>query len=78
MHPIHHQTMKTVGERLRKLRGDKTQESMGRICDGATRQSWNQWESDLHQIPVHMAKHLVKALGLSLDWLYLGKGNPPT
>ena len=52
-------------------------QAMADICDNTSRQAWNHWESDLHLIPVHMAKHLVKHLKISLDWLYLGKGNPP-
>ena len=63
---------KTTAERLRQLRGNRTMREMGELCQ-TNRQSWNHWESGEHLIPVHKAK----LLNVSLDWLYLGKGNPP-
>ena len=51
-------------------------ETMGALC-GVSRQTYQLWESGQHEIPAKKARLYNQALGLSLDWLYLGKGNPP-
>ncbi len=68
--------MKTTGNRLKELRGQRTMEVMGKLCRISgeyARQGWNNWESDRHLIPVCKAAILVHVEGISLDWLYLGK-----
>ena len=47
------------------------------LLAGVNRQTWHLWETARHEIPAKKARLLNQALGMSLDWLYLGKGDPP-
>ena len=63
--------MKTTGQRLMAVRGNTSQTDFARQLR-TSRQSLWKWEQDKCPIPVAKAR----LLGVSLDWLYLGKGNP--
>ena len=41
------------------------------------RQTWNHWEKGRHNVPIEKAILLFQAYGMSLDYLYLGRGDPP-
>ena len=67
---------KMIGRRLRELRGARSQGIMAEKA-GVSRPAWAQWEAGTKRISADNAATLAMATGLSLDWLYLGKGNPP-
>ena len=67
---------KMIGRRLRELRNTKSQETMAKLA-GVSRPAWAQWEAGTKRISADNAATLAVATGMSLDWLYLGKGNPP-
>lgn len=69
---------KEIGERLKELRkaGGHSQADMAKLC-GVTRPAWTQWETGTRRIPAEMATRLAVKLRVSLDWLYIGIGEPP-
>ena len=68
--------MKTTGQRLKELRGDNSMQFMAEIC-GTNRQSIRNWETGRYEIQPKAAKILADHFQISLDWLYLGKGDTP-
>lgn len=72
--PIHRGmlNLSDIGNRMAHIRGSKAQSEMASIA-GVTPSAWSQWECGKKLMPWHKA---IK-FDLSLDWLYLGKGNPP-
>jgi len=68
--------MKAIGNRLRALRGDRTQKAMAEIC-AVTRQTWYYWERGERKLNLDHAVTISRSTGASLDWIIEGKGNPP-
>ncbi len=68
--------MDAIGIRLKKLRGSRSQGAMAELC-AVSRQAWNQWETGRRLISLSHAETVASATSASLDWLILGKGDPP-
>ena len=70
--------MDTFGKRLKalRLRLGRTADWMASLV-GVKRQAWHSWERDHFMPSVSHLKAIAERTGASLDWLILGKGDPP-
>ena len=65
-------------ERLRMLRGTRSQAEMGAVVGGGvTQPAWAQWEIGARQPKLDVFAHLCKQLGVSADWLLGLDDTPP-
>ena len=63
-------------ERIRELRGTRSQVEMASLVGGITQAAWAQWELDLRQPKLDVLFLICQRLGCSADWL-LGLENGP-
>lgn len=63
-------------ERIRELRGTRSQIEMASLVDGITQAAWAQWELGLRQPKLDVLWLICKRFGVSADWL-LGLENGP-
>lgn len=63
-------------ERLRVLRGTRSQAEMAAFVGGITQAAWAQWEMGARQPKLDVFSHLCKRLGVTADWL-LGIDDTP-
>jgi len=71
---VYNRRMKTTAERLKELRGPRSQLEMARLVGHSHRQNWENWENDRNQMPVNKAMMLADHFNITLDWIYRGKG----
>lgn len=63
-------------ERLRMLRGTRSQMEMAAFVGGVTQAAWAQWEMGARQPKLDVFAYLCKRLGVTADWL-LGIDDTP-
>ena len=63
-------------ERLRMLRGTRSQMEMAAFVGSVTQAAWAQWEMGVRQPKLDVFAHLCKRLGVKADWL-LGMDDTP-
>ena len=63
-------------ERLRMLRGTRSQREMAAFVGGITQAAWAQWELGARQPKLDVFEHLCKRLGVNANWL-LGMDDSP-
>ena len=56
-------------ERLRALRGTRSQMEMAAFVGGITQAAWAQWEMGARQPKLDVFAHICKQLGVTADWL---------
>ena len=65
-------------ERIRQLRGTRSQLEMASFVGGITQAAWAQWEMGARQPKLDVFAHLCKQLGVKADWLLgLSDDTPP-
>ena len=65
----------TTGQRIKKLRGDDTQEFFAEKI-GVSGQHISRMEKDLSLPSVEIGLKICEVFGVTLDWLYTGKESP--
>ena len=63
-------------ERLRALRGTRSQAEMAAFVGGVTQEAWAQWELGKRQPKLDLFIHICQRLGVHADWL-LGMDDSP-
>ena len=63
---------KLIGQRLKEIRGERTQTDMAKLCD-VSQSAWAQWERGEKRITLDHAAIIATASGKSLDWIVFGR-----
>lgn len=66
--------MKTIGNRLKEIRGDRTMESFASLLR-STKQNISRYEKDFVLPGVEFLTNLSKAENININWLLTGEGN---
>ncbi len=70
--------MDTFGKRLKAVRERLNRSVIGMAAlVGVQRAAWHSWERDASMPTTRHLKDIAGTTGASLDWIILGKGDPP-